>query len=134
MLRCRLILEDYGPDIEYIQDIKNIVAYAPSRFPINSNQETTQKSTYKKEILSEINDTEEIPEGIFPINLKLIHHYQQKEPGLLAKYTIMAYHKGSFRGGSNINLSLTMCEVTIVIALILQRYVLHWYYTYLLHP
>ena len=69
VLRWRLVLEDYGPDIEYIQGDKNIVADALSIFPINSNQETTQESTYKKELLSEINDTKEFPEGIFTINL-----------------------------------------------------------------
>ena len=57
MLIWRLILEEYGPDIEYIQGGKNKLAHALSRFPINGNQETTHESTYKKEILSEIDDT-----------------------------------------------------------------------------
>ena len=59
MLRWRLINEEYGPYIEYIQDNKNIVTDALSRFPINDNQETTHESNYKKEIASEINDTKE---------------------------------------------------------------------------
>ena len=48
VLRWRLILEDYGTDIEYMQGDKNIVADALSRFPINGNQDTTQESTYTK--------------------------------------------------------------------------------------
>ena len=52
MLRWRLIIEEYGPDIEYTQGDKNIVADALSRLPLNGNQETTQDPTYKKEILS----------------------------------------------------------------------------------
>ena len=48
VLRCRIILEDYGPDIEYIQGDKDKVADALSRFTINGNQETTQDSTHKK--------------------------------------------------------------------------------------
>ena len=40
-----------------------------SRFTLNRNQETTNKSTYQKEIVSEINDTEETTEGTFLINL-----------------------------------------------------------------
>ena len=59
MLIWRLILEEYGPDIEYIQGDKNIVAYALPRFPINWNQNNIQESKYKKEIVSETNDTEE---------------------------------------------------------------------------
>ena len=58
MLRWRLILEDYGPDIEYIKGDKNILADALSIFLTNENQETKQKSTYQKEIVSEINDIE----------------------------------------------------------------------------
>ena len=41
---------------------------------------------YKKEVVLEINDTEEIPEVIFPINLKFIEQYQRKYSSLLAKY------------------------------------------------
>ena len=63
-----LILKEYGTYIEYIKGQKNIVADAISRFPLNGNQETTQKSTYQREIVSEINDTKEILEGNFPIN------------------------------------------------------------------
>ena len=42
------------------------------------NQETTQEPTHKNEVVSEVNDTEELPEGIFP-NLKKIKHHQQKD-------------------------------------------------------
>ena len=46
--------------------------------------------------MSEINDIEELYEGTFPINLKLIAKYQQTEPSLMAKYKDGAYHKGLF--------------------------------------
>ena len=47
VLRWRLILEDYGPDIEYIKVEKNIVADGLSRIPLNGNEETTHKSIYQ---------------------------------------------------------------------------------------
>ena len=47
VLICRTVLEEYGPEIEYIQGKKKIVADALSRFPINRNQETTKEYTYK---------------------------------------------------------------------------------------
>ena len=34
--------------------------------------------------MSVINDTEEVPEGTFPINIKLIQKYQQSEPTITA--------------------------------------------------
>ena len=43
-----------------------------SRLPLNDNQDTTQKSIYQKTIVSEINDTKEIPGYTFPIYLKPI--------------------------------------------------------------
>ena len=55
-------------------------------------------------------------------------------PSLMAKYKYGMYHKGSFRGGSNIYLRLIMCEDRIFIPSKLQSYVLHWYRMYLLHP
>ena len=39
-----------------------------------------------------------------------------------------------FRGGSIIDLKLITCKNNIIITLKLQIYLLHWYYTYLLHP
>ena len=63
VLRWRLIIEEYGTDIEYIKNEKNIVTDGLSRIPLNKNQETAQKSTYQQKIVSQINDTEEIPEG-----------------------------------------------------------------------
>ena len=104
LLRWRLILEEYGPYIEYIQGENNIVSYVISRIPLNMNQDTTQKSTYQQEIFSEINDIEELPEGTFPVNLKLIQKYQWLEPIILAKYGTGAYQQYSFRGGSNIDI------------------------------
>ena len=52
MLRWRLILEEYGPGIEYIMGDKHIAAYALSRLPKNVNQETTHESTYTAETMS----------------------------------------------------------------------------------
>ena len=82
----------------------------------------------------EINDTEELPEGNFPVNLKLINQYQWKYPSLMAKYNMGTYNKGFLCGGSNMDLILIICVSKVVIPVILQIYTLHWYHTYLLYP
>ena len=76
----RLILEEYGPEIDHIQGNTNIEADVLSIFPIDGNQKTTQYSNYKKEIKSEVNNIKNSPEGIFHISLKLIDQYQWKDP------------------------------------------------------
>ena len=52
VLKWILILEEYGPDIEYTTGDKNISADALSRLTMNGNQETTQETTYNKDIVS----------------------------------------------------------------------------------
>ena len=84
--------------------------------------------------MSEINDTEEIPEVNFPMNLKIMGKYKRTEPSLMDKYKDRIHHKGSFCGGSNTYINLITCEDNIVIPSMIQSYVLHWYHMYLLHP
>ena len=52
----------------------------------------------------------------------------------MAKYKDGTYHKGYFREGINIDISLITCDDNIVIPDMIQSYMLHWYHTYLLHP
>ena len=59
--------------------------------------------------------------------------YQRAEPILMARYKYGTYHKGYFRGGSNIDLNLKKCKDNIVITEILQGYVLYWCHMYILH-
>ena len=124
VLIWRPIIEEYGTDIECIKGEKNIVAEALSILTINSNQETTQESTHRKEIVSEIIDNKELPEGDFTINFKIINQYQQKNPRLKTKYEMVMYQRYSFRGGININLNLITWFDKIVILSRFKSYVL----------
>ena len=64
--------------------------------------------------MSEFNDIKKIPEGTFPIKLKLIQKYRRAEPRI-TKYKNGTYHKGSFCGGSNIGLNLITCDDKTII-------------------
>ena len=132
-LLLRLILEEYGPDIEYMQGNNNIVIDKLSIFTIKWNQETTQESTYKNKIVSETNNIEELTEGISLIKLKLIDQYQQKDPILMDKYNMGTYNTGSFCWVINIDINLIKCRDKVVILLITQSHILYWYHIYLLH-
>ena len=52
VLRWRLVTEDYGPEIEYIQGKKIIVADSPSRFSNFGNQRTAQESSFTNDKMS----------------------------------------------------------------------------------
>ena len=75
--------------------------------------------------MSEINDTKELPEVSFPINLKFIQRYQRAETSIISKYKNGTYHKGSFRGVRNIDINLIMCADNVVIPEKIQCYVLN---------
>ena len=60
--------------------------------------------------MSEFNDIDEIPEGTFPINLKFIQKHKREEASITDKYKYGTYHKGYFRGGINIDLTLITCK------------------------
>ena len=46
--------------------------------------------------MSEIHDTEELPEIVFPINLQLVNQYQQKYPSLMENIILVHTKQGIF--------------------------------------
>ena len=58
ILRWRLILKEYSPDIEYIPGTKNIAADVLSQLTNNGNQNTKHESVYTMETMSELYNSE----------------------------------------------------------------------------
>ena len=81
----------------------------------------------------ELYDIDELPEGTFTLSFNTIDQYQREEPVLLEKLNSAEYQKGSFRGGRN-TIKLVTYKNKILIPQKLQKYVVKWYHTYLLHP
>ena len=103
-----------------------------------------QECNVTDQYMSETYGIEELETGTFPLTYKNIDKYQRKDKQLLKilKRTIDSnistdhtnnYHTKSFRGGGK-EIDLICREDKIVIPKVLQKYVLHWYHTYLLHP
>ena len=101
--------------------VKNIVPYALSVLHSNGNKDTTQQYTYKKEVVSEINDTKEFPEGTFPINLKWSNNINRKKSAYWLNMKLECTKKGLFCGGSDIQLKLITCKYKEVIPPILEK-------------
>ena len=110
-----------------------MAADALSRLPNNGNQETTHEKTYTTKTISELYNIKELPEGMFPLSFNLIDRYQREDPFLIEKLKCAEFTKDSFRGGRN-TIDLITHKDKIVIPQKLQKYVVKWYHTYLLHP
>ena len=147
VMRWRLILEEYSPEIIYIKGPNNVVADALSRLPIKENNEnknnnnTNDLGCINNESYSNIiekyaelfsTDNNEI---VNPIDLKLIQSEQQKDKALieLAKRDKNQFSIKNFRGGGKVR-SLICFKNKIVIPKALQLKITQWYHTYLCHP
>ena len=63
----------------------------------------------------------------------MIQRHQLAELILMAKHEYGTYHKGSFLGDINDDISLILCEDNISVPSNIQSYVLHCYHKYLFH-
>ena len=77
MLHWRFTLEEYGTDIEYFPDKKDISKDALSQLSNNRNQDITHESTYLTETIPELYDIDELTDGTFPLYFNLIDCYQR---------------------------------------------------------
>ena len=138
VMRWRLILEEFGPDIKHIKGEENIVADAISRLPTaNQDQEehcTEASGLTKNVILGEhlaLEDEEE-----FPLNLPLVQRAQNKE----LKQTnsklkqIINDKKSGYTKSQVDGLELITFKGKIYVPRVLRRKTLEWYHYYLNHP
>ena len=88
---------------------------------------------YTMETMSELYNIKELIEGTFNIPFKLIYHYQQGERIRTGKLKCATYKKGYFHRGQNTT-ELVTYKDKIVTPQLLQKYLVKWYHTHLLHP
>ena len=131
VMRWRLVLEEYGPELQYIKGEKNIVADALSRLNIEDDQ-VTQDIQYLAEAFGL--DKKEIPDEFFPLQYKRIQKEQQSDKELLEKLkTHPKYTLKTFRGGGKTR-HLIVKDGKIVLPKTLQRHAVQWYHDQLCHP
>jgi hypothetical protein len=128
VMRWRLVLEEFGPDLQYIKGEKNIVADALSRLEIDDDQEIFN--------ISECfgYDDDDLPPSSFPLRYKDIAKAQQSNPELQAKLLSRKdYNKSPFRGGDKDH-ELICHHGKIVLPPALQQKTIDWYHLILCHP
>ena len=95
VMRWRLLIEEFGPTIEYIKGPKNIVADALSRLNLVSSPSNLQGMADCYGL-----NKDDLPSDAFPSTYQLINHEQNKDKTLLATvkgakhYTLKELHWG----------------------------------------
>ena len=136
VMRWRLLIEEFGPELTYIKGEKNIVADALSRLDIEDN-ETSPPDSLEQLLLSNMEcfaSDIKLPSTVYPVSFQLIHQQQQLDNELMnLTNTKPEYQTKEFRGGGR-SVSLICYKDKIVVPKSLQRRIVQWYHTHLCHP
>ena len=130
VMRWRLILEEYGPELIYIKGERNIVADALSRLDM-TDQEFQLNANQMAEAFGI--DKTDLPDDVYPLNYKLIHKMQQKDTSLMRKISNKKYNLKTFHAAGK-SYDLVVSNDKIVIPKALQHRTVEWYHQQLCHP
>ena len=134
VMRWRLFIEEYSPDLRYIEGTKNIVADALSRLEID---ESPTEVCFMEEQHSRLYcyAKDEIGDNVYPLSYEVIGAAQSKDKKLHAKLKEKdsSYYLKTFLAAGK-QWKLICYKDKIVIAKQQQIQVVNWYHDYLGHP
>ena len=141
VIRWRLIIEEYGPELQYVEGPKNVVADALSRLGLKDNPEFKDKLEqclfYEEQIMS-LQD--HVPIKSMPIDLEYIKQHQKDDKALKhllkkdKRFHLKSFHGAGLLGIQGAEWELLCYNNRIVIPKSLQENVLEWYHYILVHP
>ena len=139
VMRWRLLLEEFGPDIRHIAGVENIVADAISRLPMTQNNDRVEVST--SELHCRMNELflrerDETNDNGFPLDLSVVQQMQQIElRKRKSKLKAQLKDKGSGYAMKEIDeFDLLTYKDKIYVPQPLRGRTLSWYHLYLCHP
>jgi transposase InsO family protein len=141
VMRWRLYIEEYSPDLKYIKGENNVVADALSRLPKElatlSKEETPLNDSLEAFYATmDCLGKEEVPTfDSHPVSYEKLDTAQQADPSIKKELRkdSCKYHIKDFHGGG-ITRSLVCYKDKIVVPTQLQQHVIDWYHTTLCHP
>ena len=132
VLRWRLLIEEFNPQMKYIPGHTNIVADTLSRLDIEDNFDPEVQN----EQLFGLDQDElfhELPKNAYPLQMHTIHSHQQHDKNLIQAAKALPYTLQPFAGGRKTYQMICLND-KIVIPTTLQTHITQWYHTYLCHP
>ena len=133
VMRWRLFLEEYSPDIKWLKGSTNLVADALSRLAFTS--EPIEESHVTEELSAHhycFSQTEK-QSLTFPLNYEVIGTAQSKDKSILKGLENGKYHFKSFHR-DEVQRELICHKGKIVIPQQLTTKIMEWYHMYLGHP
>jgi hypothetical protein len=136
VMRWRLYIEEYAPDLRYIKGEHNVVADALSRLALDN--EPMLEAHFTEELCSalycyEADEQAQISEEEYPLAYKTIGKFQEKDNELMKRLEKNRYVLKSFHGGGK-DRQLVCYQGKIVIPKTLQTRTVNWYHHLLGHP
>jgi len=127
-MRWRLIIEEFGPTIEYIKGPKNVVADILSRLEMTPSPESLDMAEFFGL------DSDDLPPNAFPVSYTLLDREQKKDKTLLKKvHKSTQYSLKKFHGGGT-TVRLLCFKNKIVVPTSLTKRMIQWYHFLLCHP
>ena len=148
VMRWRMVLEEYDPELIYIKGTSNIVADALSRLDLlpddvsspvkkGSDASATEPRTDGPNDVT-VQDLlafnlDELPPDAYPLRYSLIMREQQKDAALQNKLNHKGFSSKEVRGGQK-RYNIIYYNDKIVVPKTLQKRVVNWYHEILCHP
>ena len=147
VMRWRLIIEEFSPELIYVKGQNNIIADALSRLNIdetspenNSKNNTENNTNISKPSLNELAEhfaleDDDLPSDAFPVTYSNIMRQQQQDKKLLKLFKNSKNLKfKEFHGGGKSYKLICNKENKIFLPKTLQNRTVEWYHNVLCHP
>ena len=140
VMRWRLFIEEYSPELRYIKGTENVVADALSRLPkelAKLPKDDTPLNDSKESFYATMDclAKDKQPVDFHPVSYATLDTAQHVDPDIkkVLQQDNSKYHLKDFHGGG-ITRVLVCYNDKIVVPTALQKHVIDWYHTTLCHP
>ena len=133
VMRWRLYIEEYSPDLRYVPGDKNVVADALSRLDKEESPVNDSLENFYSIMEALPTNTSEVDLSHNPVSYEKLEKAQQQDSHIKQNLKKDKYHLADFVGGGKTR-SLVCHKEKIVVPKKNTHHVVDWYHTVLCHP